>query len=475
MFLRKKVLAIAFFLAATPSWSKVFIRWTQPLVLPASSLGVDELVVPLHAKTLMANARKAGYRLYVEVPISQVSSAARVSVIAKLGGVLLDPGDANQKHINHALSELRVAFPSLTIRVLDPRGQQPEMKGQLVTNRNGILQVSSATAQPWVTSNLALIRFNQVLHPGKIPLYAFHWNAPDSSQQEQGPEAADYLLALAEAGAFHADLVLDLHEKLQKDLWQNDRAAWETLGKIKCYLAFASQTSDGFGNPEANVGVLIGDYQSSYEPINLLARHNIPFHLLRTLDLKTKEIETLDVLVILRTVNREAVAVIEDFASKGGMVVLVDSHGPYPWRFGRPKESGEQLASHKIGNGQVIELGDPVGDPETFAQDLRRLIDNSKITISLWNALTTVAVSYRKPGSGEKIVELVNYAQEPLTVQVQIKGSFSSIRYESPEHGCCKSLAGVQHDGYTEFVVPGLTIAGRVRLAEQSAAAPLTE
>ena len=235
-------------------------------------------------------------------------------------------------------------------------------------------------------------------------------------------------------------------------------------------MAFSAQTNDNFGEQEANVGIVIGDYESSYEPVNLLARHNIPFRLLHTLDLKTATIETLDVLVILRTVNKETIAAIEEFSSKGGVVVLVDSHGPYPWQFDNPAEQGGPLVSHKIGKGQIVQLGDPAGDPESFAQDIRRLVDNSKIVISLWNALTTVAVSYRKPGSGEKVVELINYAQEPLTVQVQVKGSFSSIRYESPEDGCCKSLEGVQHDGHTEFVVPGLTIAGRVRLAEQSAA-----
>src|ERR1700730_1347610 len=138
MFLPKTILSIACVLLATPSWSRVFLRWTQPLVPAASSLGVNELVVPLSARALIANARKAGYRVYVEVPISQVTSAARSSVTAELEGVVLDPGDANQTLINKALRKLRVVFPSLAIRVLDPRGQQPEMKGQLVTKRDGI-------------------------------------------------------------------------------------------------------------------------------------------------------------------------------------------------------------------------------------------------------------------------------------------------------------------------------------------------
>jgi hypothetical protein len=469
MFRRKTILAIVLWLAATPSWSKVFVRWTEPLVPPAASLGVDELVAPVHAKGLIANARRAGYKVYVEVPISQLPSSTRVASMRNLEGIFLDPAEAKQAQISHALAELRTAFPRLTVRVLDSRGQQPEMKGQLVTTRNGVLQVSSATAQPWISSNLALILFDQVLDRARVPLYSFRWNSPESLQPDHGPEAADYLLAVAEAGAFHADLVLSLHKELQKGLWQKNPAARETFAEIKHAMAFSAQATDCVGEPEANVGIVIGDYRSSYEPVNLLARHNIPFRLLRTLDLKTATIETLDVLVFLRTVNKEATGVIENFASKGGVVILVDSHGPYPWHFDNPTEQGGQSVSHKVGKGQIIQLGDPSGDPDSFAQDIRRLIDNNRIAISLWNALTTVAVSYRKTGSSEKVVELINYAQEPLTIQVQIKGLFSSIRYESPQDGCCKALTGVQQDGHTEFVIPGLAIAGRVRLAENSA------
>jgi hypothetical protein len=66
-------------------------------------------------------------------------------------------------------------------------------------------------------------------------------------------------------------------------------------------------------------------------------------------------------------------------------------------------------------------------------------------------------------------LELVNYAEEPLRVQVQIKGSFHSIRYETPEHGCCESLTAVQRNGFTEFVIPDLRIGGRVHLKEARA------
>jgi len=54
-------------------------------------------------------------------------------------------------------------------------------------------------------------------------------------------------------------------------------------------------------------------------------------------------------------------------------------------------------------------------------------------------------------------------------VQVRVKGTFGSARYESPEHKCCENLKPVPVDGFTEFVVPDLVIGGRVHLGPAGA------
>jgi hypothetical protein len=51
-----------------------------------------------------------------------------------------------------------------------------------------------------------------------------------------------------------------------------------------------------------------------------------------------------------------------------------------------------------------------------------------------------------------------------MRIQVQVKGAYSSARYETPDRGCCQDLSPVQHDGFTDFVIPSLAIAGRVHL-----------
>jgi hypothetical protein len=83
--------------------------------------------------------------------------------------------------------------------------------------------VSSPTSQPWLDGNLALIRFARVFDTSQEPLYSFAWDLSDPLVQLHGLKAEDYSLAIAEAGAFHADLILDLHEKLQAGLANGER------------------------------------------------------------------------------------------------------------------------------------------------------------------------------------------------------------------------------------------------------------
>jgi hypothetical protein len=112
----------------------------------------------------------------------------------------------------------------------------------------------------------------------------------------------------------------------------------------------------------------------------------------------------------------------------------------------------------------VLELAEPVTDPETFAQDIRRLLGTQNVVMNLWNGLTTIAVPYSEHSGTVKVLELINYSGDPLRLQVQVKGTFASIRYETPGHACCVSLVPVKHNGFTEFVIPELQIAGRVHL-----------
>ena len=144
--------------------------------------------------------------------------------------------------------------------------------------------------------------------------------------------------------------------------------------------------------------------------------------------------------------------------------MLVGAPGSYPWQAGQSIPAGENSVAYAVAKGRIIELPGPVIDPETFAQDIRRLIGPDEVDISLWNALTVIAVPYDLPRGREKVVEVLNYAQESMPVQARVKGSYSSVVFETPDRTCCESLTPVQRGEFTEFVIPSLRLAGRVRL-----------
>jgi hypothetical protein len=455
-------------LSAPPALSKVYVRVSQGELPAAKILGVNDLVIawPGGDVGLMSRAKALGYNVFLETAPGDLSQAADAAEKANGSGVIVDAAEPGSSDGQEALRRVEEAHSKLTFLILNSGGKQPQIKGRLVVDRNGVLQVSSPTAQPWVDSNLALVKFVENVGGGTTPVYSFHWDLSDALHKDLGPSAEDYALAIAEANAFHADVIVDLHEGLQKGLTNNDANSLELWNRVKRYIAFPTQAVENERGMRtlANVGVVAGEYRSSYEGINLMARHNIPFVLLHSADLEAKRLNDLNTLVVFSVFGEASKLAINEFAKRGGIVVMVNVHADFPWHASKPVRKDEHAATYTVGTGQIVELLEPVTDPEAFARDVQRLMGAQKSLFGLWNSLTTVAVGFVDPRGGETILNVVNYAASPESVQVHVKGHFSSVRYESPEQGCCQPLVPVERDGFTEFVIPQLVISGRVHL-----------
>jgi protein-tyrosine-phosphatase len=435
-------------------------------------LGFSDLVLSYDAPSpLMQAARKQGYRVYVEMSPQQATAVATKAESEGWAGIILNARQSERAQALNAVARLRSAHPKLRFVMLDPDGKQPEMRGSLVIKRDAVLEVSSPTAQPWIDSNLALVRVEQGAEAGQVPMYSFSWNSPTAGQLARTNTAADYSLAVAEAGAFHADLILELDAGLQKALSQRDPQAWTLWKQVRSYAEFYSHPAQEGLEAAADVVAVADDLDPSDEAMNLMARHNIPFKVLLPTNLQSENMEGVDVVVVFAKPDKELAFQLEHLASQGKTVVVVDAHGSYPWQSQGAVQLNEHAVSYAVGSGKVLELSEPVSDPETFAQDIRRLIGNQNALMTLWNGLTTIAVPYREKRGGLKTVDLINYAQDSVRVQVKVKGSFTAIRYDSPDRGGCRSLAPTNHDGFTEFVIPDLLVAGRVHLENQPAAA----
>jgi len=444
--------------------SKVYVRWTQNNIPPAKILGVSDLVVPwsAEAKGLVDTAKKQGYRVYLETTLEQSEAAASANIGA--AGIILKGSVTEENQAEQTAHKLRAKYPGLKILVLSAAGKQPEMRGWLVFQKDGILQVSSPTSQPWLDENLPMVRYERAFDAGQAPLYAFSWDESDPLVKQNGPSPADYSLAIAEAGAFHADLILELHEIQRKGLAGGEKQALEDWHQVKRTIAFYEEKKQGEKEVAMPVGVLTNDYEVSYEPINLMARHNIPFRVLHSDQVKAEDLAEFEVVIEFAAPGKGLTEAIRSFAERGGVAVLVNVPGAYPWDSPSGGKASEHSVTYTVGKGRVIELGEAITDPETFAQDIRRLMDKKRIPVSLWNSLTTLVVEYPGEKPGEAIVELVNYDQEATQVQVQVRGTFGSVKYESPEQGCCETLTPERVDGFTDVVVPNLVIGGRIHL-----------
>lgn len=459
----KNILVLWLGLICSPfAMGTVFVEWNDATLPPLSSLGVNQIVVAWErgsAVALLATARKQGYRAYVETPLKQAGNAAEACKQLHCAGVFVSVLESERAEAEKNVARLHTAYPKLPVRVLSP-GKQPKMRGSFVIKRDSVLEVSSPTAQPWVDTNLAFLRVEQRSDRPHVPLYTFSW----SHQPQTVLAADDYSLAVAEAGAFHADLVLQLDEHLQRALNKHDADAWALWNQVRSMLKFSADAGNKSLEPAANVAAIVDQLDPGDEVLNLLSRHNIPFQVFTASDLKKDDLKGFDVVIVQAKSDSEGAERIKNLALNGATVVLVDAHGNYSWQSSQAVQINAHTTSYAVGQGKVLELAEPVSDPETFAQDIRRLLGKQNSLLSLWNGLTTIAVPYKGRGEGIALIQFVNYAGEPVRLQVQVKGSFKSIRYETPERGCCESLAPVHHDGFTEFVIPDLRIAGRIHL-----------
>jgi hypothetical protein len=338
------------------------------------------------------------------------------------------------------------------------------MMGTTVITRGGILQVSSPTEQPWIDSNLAMVAFDRAFRPTQTPLIDFQWTLPDALQQQLGPSTENYLLAVAEAGALHSDLILNLHPDLEKALVNGSEQGWAVWKRVAKYVEFYLKEDQRPVTLQASVGVVTNSYDNSYEPMNLMARHNIPFRVLPPSHLTPEDLHGLGLIVLFAQPDEAAIRHLAAFVEDGGVAIPVSLRNLFPGPSNGGRQASNNSVTYAMGRGKVIELANGVGDPGAFSRDVRRLLGKQNLPISLWNASTTIAIAYKLPGAPKATLELLNYSADPMPVQVRIQGTYSALRYETPESGCCQALTATHRDGFTEFEVPSLKIGGRVHL-----------
>jgi len=420
--MRLAIAAILALLALSPDASaEVLIRWDLSSVPSPQALGIATLVFPAAQEQGIKQALAQGYRVYVEIDAAQ---AAAFSPLDGIAGVIV------KGTIAPDLRE-RLAQRAKAVRAADDRGKWPHIRTNWVTRNKDVLQVTNRSSQPWLENNSALIKIGaDRLAEGQRVLLTYAWQPVTVADLDQGPRLENYLVAIAEAGSFGADLLLPLHEGFERALLAGAPGARADWTEIRTSIDFYAWSVSLPQQLLANVAVVTGDPMRTFEIENLLVRHNLPFAVVPPATLTPETLAGIDLVIVLDALDGRAKQRIQEYTAAG--------------------------------KGRVVEPAEVPADPNTFALEMRQLLGGERRVVDIWNGITVLVAPYSRPAGGV-VLTVVNYAAQALPIQVRVRGTFSEVQYEAPGQPAVLLPFEVRNGG-TEFVLPALRIGARVFL-----------
>ncbi len=429
---RRLVLAILIVLFPSSAHGmRVLVRWdleTAPRhgLLP----GISGLAVPWGPgqPELVKAAAAAGYRVHYLVSPGDLRAALPGLRDSGVAGVVIIDDDWKKALQVEPLARSQLP-PSTEVAIGWRTGHFPRILANSVTSVNGSVQVAAASSQPWIESNQAAAEILKYAHPGKSFL---HYSWPEDAGHPAS--VADYLLAVAEAGACRTDLILPLAKDFQQSLLlgRPESANWwnQIAASIKAY---STDELEAYREPD-NVAVITEDFETSYELLNLLSRYNVPFRLTPRRELKSLSSPSLALVLFLAKPYPAEIRVLDRLLAQGVSVILgLENRERIDWpRKTTTLYENEDSATFRVGNSQLVEIYGLGFDPSAVALDVRRMLGRERRPIQLSNALTVIGNVYRD-GESRLVLYLTNYALEGQVVQARVPGTFSKVQCVWPD------------------------------------------
>ena len=418
------LLALLALFVAQSAGAETLIRWDQDSIPSPQALGISSVVIPASRAAAIRAALVQGYRVQVEI------AAADAPGYSPIGGAagLIVRGAIAPDQVSRLV---RLVGSSGSVRVAEDRGKWPHIRTNWVTRNKDVLQVTNRSAQPWLENNGALIRIGGDPSAPAPVLLTYSWQPVTISDLDQGPRLENYLVAMAEAGSFGADLLLPLHERFEQALLAglpDARAEW---AEIRQFIEFYAWNVPLHHQAMASIAVVTADPMRSFETLNLLTRHNLPFTVVPPSKLDAPASKDINLLLVLDALDEGLKQRVQAFAAAA--------------------------------KARVVERAEVPADPNTFALEMRQLIGRERRVVDIWNGITVLVAPYSRPNSQDVVLTAVNYAAQPLPIQVRVRGSFSEVQYEGPGERPVLLPFEVREGG-TEFVLPALKIAARIFL-----------
>lgn len=340
-------------------------------------------------------------------PVQAVAAA----VDAHLDGLALEPDFADFSRLSQATEHAA----DLAVIPLQAGGGAPGIR---VLSDSGAA-VATPTSEPWIDSNLWLVRALRA--KGQAPVWL--------GFALENPSVDNYMRAIADSAAAWGQWVVAPDDGLLSGL-ANKRpealAKWhsitEALGffeQHRLWRQFAATGPVGIVRDPATRYPDIAD-----ENLNLIARRRIPYRTMERAALCAPALEGLKALLAIEISNpaESERLLLKTFAERGGLLVT----GP-SWGTAVPKD--QDYLTQPLGKGQVIVYRDESPDPESLSKNLLHLLGKGNLGIRLFNAPTVLPYLSASDDGKQLLVQMINYASGPSeTITVRVRGPYRTVR-----------------------------------------------
>jgi hypothetical protein len=312
---------------------------------------------------------------------------------------------------------------------------------------------AGASAEPWIESNIWLVRSFRV---------GTEWRPVWVNQQPNPSSQGDYVRCVADAAIAGGRWMVAIDDALRAGLFRKDTGALATWRSIVAYLKFSEDHAEwrSFA-PYGNLGIVLDiagkNPDISDEYLNLVARRQVPYRLILRSELSAESLSSFQAVlaVDLAPPTESERKILCDFAEKGGLVIAGPSWGDPP--------KDDPYAEVPLGKGRVAVYKEDPPNPESVAKDMLDLLEPEVMGLSVFNVSS--AITYASTRDKSVLVQLLNYAGRPIDrVTVRFNGSFKTARLYTPENAPIDLSVRATGNGRTELLIPKLAAWGAVLL-----------
>ncbi len=412
-----------------------------------ASEAVQHQLVKEYAR--VARARSVAV-LGIVYPGATVSAVAAAAVDAQLDGLVLD-GEfpaAFVTSLAHAYSGLVIPIARNPANgpVLAVPGVRPSARDLADM---GIR--AGASAEPWIDSNIWLVRS---LRSG--PKWRPVWISQEANPASEG----DYIRCVADAAVAGGRWMVSLDDNLRVKLFHRNADAMGTWRRMATYLKFAEDHA-GWRQfaPFGNVGVVADESADFDEYLNLIARRQVPYRVIRRNDLCAATLAGFRAVAAFAALKEAERKILGDFAETGGVVVTGPSWGSAP--------KDDPYAEVPLGKGRVVVYKDEPPDPESVAKDLQDLLQPEIVGLSVFNVPS--AITYVSTSDDRVLIQVLNYAGRPIErITLRFNGIFKQALLYTPESAPMDLAVTETNNGRTEILIPNLAAWGAVLLEKRN-------